>query len=193
MNIQKFDQNQVAEIVKLYSDGNTIQQISDAFNMSTGKTYYTLMAAGCEFRRKGMPYGFKQSEEFCKNLSARRTGKKMSDETKSKLSESKKCHYNGLNGYGHTKSHNRGYAVCYVPDHPNSHSDGYAMLHTVLMEIHIGRYLTDNEVVHHLDGNRNNNDINNLALMTRKEHQSMHMKIRRSEGGDLYQPHHSHR
>jgi hypothetical protein len=32
------------------------------------------------------------------------------------------------------------------------------------MEKHLGRYLTKNEVVHHIDGNIKNNDINNLQL-----------------------------
>lgn len=52
------------------------------------------------------------------------------------------------------------------------------MLHTVLMERHIGRYLNDDEVVHHINHDRKDNRIENLQLMKKKEHMSMHMKER---------------
>ena len=193
MNLQKFDGQKSEEILSLYYSGKPVKEVAYELNMSTGKAYNILKSLNCDFRRKGAPIGFKQSDDFCKKLSKRRTGTKSSSDTKNRISESKKCHYDGLNGYGHTKKHNRGYILCYVPDHPNAHSDGYVMLHTVLMEISIGRYLSENEVVHHRDGNRENNNINNLELMTAKEHQSMHMKARHSEGGDLYQSNHINR
>lgn len=47
-------------------------------------------------------------------------------------------------------------------------------LHVVLMEQHIGRRLNADEVVHHIDHNRSNNEITNLQLMTRSEHTRLH-------------------
>jgi hypothetical protein len=47
-------------------------------------------------------------------------------------------------------------------------------LHVVIMENKIGRKLTKEECVHHIDGNRSNNDINNLQIMTRSEHTRLH-------------------
>jgi hypothetical protein len=49
--------------------------------------------------------------------------------------------------------------------------------HRYVMEQHIGRELKKDEVVHHKDGNRLNNDISNLELMTAKEHGIHHAKI----------------
>jgi hypothetical protein len=49
-------------------------------------------------------------------------------------------------------------------------------VHVVLMETHIGRRLEPNEVVHHIDHNRANNDLSNLQLMTRSEHSALHGK-----------------
>ena len=38
------------------------------------------------------------------------------------------------------------------------------------MEDKIGRYLKSNEDVHHIDGNKKNNNKNNLELITHSEH-----------------------
>jgi hypothetical protein len=55
--------------------------------------------------------------------------------------------------------------------------DGKVRLyHRWLMEKHLGRTLTDNEVVHHKDENKKNNDILNLEVMTRAEHARHHHK-----------------
>lgn len=50
----------------------------------------------------------------------------------------------------------------------------YRSVHVVAMEKNIGRKLNSNEVVHHIDGNKSNNDLSNLALMTRSEHARLH-------------------
>lgn len=46
--------------------------------------------------------------------------------------------------------------------------------HRVVMEEHIGRRLRPGEVVHHRDGNKSNNSIDNLELMTQSEHCKAH-------------------
>lgn len=60
-----------------------------------------------------------------------------------------------------------GYWTLYRPDHPKairSQRKYYVLEHILVMEEHLGRYLTDIEVVHHRDGNRLNNNISNLQL-----------------------------
>lgn len=47
-------------------------------------------------------------------------------------------------------------------------------IHVQLMEDRIGRKLLPDEVVHHIDRDRSNNDLNNLALMTRSAHGRLH-------------------
>lgn len=50
------------------------------------------------------------------------------------------------------------------PNHPNCNNMGYVPEHRLIMENHLGRYLTPEELVHHLDGDRTNNKIENLHL-----------------------------
>jgi len=47
-------------------------------------------------------------------------------------------------------------------------------VHVVAMEKSIGRRLRPNEVVHHIDHDRSNNELSNLMLMSRSEHSSLH-------------------
>ena len=45
------------------------------------------------------------------------------------------------------------------------------------MENHLGRLLDENEIVHHKDGNKKNNDVSNLEVMTASEHASCHARM----------------
>ena len=46
--------------------------------------------------------------------------------------------------------------------------------HRYIMEQYLGRKLNRYEVVHHKDGNKRNNDIENLVLMSLSEHSKEH-------------------
>lgn len=47
-------------------------------------------------------------------------------------------------------------------------------VHCVIMERRIGRRLLSDEIVHHIDGDKQNNDESNLALMTMSAHARIH-------------------
>lgn len=68
------------------------------------------------------------------------------------------------------------YLYAYVPNHPNATKKGYVLEHRVVMENHIGRLLTDDEIIHHKDENKKNNSIDNLELLTRSKHTALHSK-----------------
>ena len=68
-----------------------------------------------------------------------------------------------------------GYMYCYKPDHYCANSVGKVFEHTFVMSEFIGRKLHPNEVVHHKDRNRKNNNLDNLQLMTLAEHDRLHV------------------
>jgi hypothetical protein len=53
-------------------------------------------------------------------------------------------------------------------------AQGERLEHQVLMEKQLGRKLVKGEIVHHKDGNKRNNSIENLELMTQSEHAKLH-------------------
>jgi hypothetical protein len=50
----------------------------------------------------------------------------------------------------------------------------YPLEHRHLMEKYLNRKLKKSECVHHIDDDRLNNDISNLAILTRSEHMKLH-------------------
>jgi len=52
-------------------------------------------------------------------------------------------------------------------------------MHVVIMEEHIGRKLQTNEVVHHINHIKTDNRIENLQLLTKKEHDNLHRSERK--------------
>ena len=57
-----------------------------------------------------------------------------------------------------------GYALVYDPKHPKAKKNGYVREHTKVMEETLGRQLLRHESVHHKNGIRDDNRIENLEL-----------------------------
>ncbi len=87
-------------------------------------------------------------------------GKKHSEKTKKKISESKKkqnlIREKSPHWQGGRKIHPKGYILIYIPQHPFSRKSGYILEHRLVVEKQIGRYLKPSEKCHHL-GQRDDN------------------------------------
>lgn len=96
-----------------------------------------------------------------------------------------------------TKKSNRGYILIYKPDWPSAMKNtsvwkGYIFEHRYVIEKKIGRPLRKSEIIHHWDGDKENNQIENLRLCKNSsEHQKIHLAAQRfveglSKEGKVY-------
>ncbi len=145
---------------------------------------------------KGFKKGCKLSAESRQKISEKLKGRKLTKEHKKKLSEAQKefiknnplalqirfqegnipwnknkklPQFSGIKSpswKGGTISR-EGYRSVYQPNHPFSSNRKYVQEHRLVMEQMLGRYLTKNEVVHHINGIRYDNRPENLKLVVK--------------------------
>lgn len=74
---------------------------------------------------------------------------------------------------GGIRKHNMGYIEVYSPNHPYRNIRNSVLQHRLVMEKKLGRYLTKDERVHHVNSIKDDNRIKNLQLL---KNQSEHIK-----------------
>ena len=158
------------ELIKLYSLGYSMKEIGETLGYSVGKIHKYFHLYEIPTREQGSTNEFARIKISKANTGKSHKGFTLSDEAKQKISKARE-----IKGIGHKKKRKDGYVAVYFPDHPKSNKDGYIMEHVLVMECCIGRWIKDDEVVHHINHIRNDNRIENLQLMTFKEHAKLHM------------------
>lgn len=104
-------------------------------------------------------------------------GRKLSNETKEKISISRKGKYCSSNHprWKGGRVIQKGYVFVKMPDYPSANKGGYVREHRLVMEKYLGRYLEPEERIHHLNGNKQDNRIENLQLFkNNSEHSKYH-------------------
>lgn len=73
--------------------------------------------------------------------------------------------------YGTGKYKKNGYLMVFQKGHPRASGNkgNYVFEHILVMEKHLGRYLLDGENVHHRNGVKDDNSIENLELWTKPQ------------------------
>lgn len=188
-----------AEIVKLFHLLKSTRLVADRMNLRLHTVIYALRQAGVQTPREGRrqyPYAacdrnadlvLKMCAEGCSLAEMGRAVGTKGGEVKKFLQR------NGIEkdfpttkmGEKHYAWRGRlidkdGYVLIHIKNHParRKHTP-YILEHRLVMEASLGRYLLPTEVVHHKDGNKQNNSIENLELFqSNAEHLAFELKGR---------------
>lgn len=105
----------------------------------------------------------------------RKAGVKIDSKRRASLSGPDNPHWRGGRVYD-----GRGYVKVMAPAHPRANAAGYVQEHVLVMEAHLGRFLKwhgadnpESEIVHHINYQKDDNRIENLQLMTVREHNAL--------------------
>jgi hypothetical protein len=71
-----------------------------------------------------------------------------------------------------------GYVRIYEPTHPAAYKNGWVLEHRLVAERTIGRMLTSDEHVHHINGVKTDNRPENLQMLGHSEHSSLTAQAR---------------
>lgn len=84
-----------------------------------------------------------------------------------------------------TRINHNGYVEVYLPRHHRARGNGYVFEHILVAEEKTGRKLKGEEVVHHINEDKTDNNPSNLRVMNRSDHSRMHSKNRPKTGVHL--------
>lgn len=95
-------------------------------------------------------------------------GRKFSLKTRRKISKANRGKYvreKNPNWKGGRTQDGDGYVHIRRPNHPYAAKNGYILEHRLVVERALGRYLIPGELVHHINGIRDDNRLENLELV----------------------------
>lgn len=79
------------------------------------------------------------------------------------------------------------YLCEFAPGNPRATKEGYVYTHVLVAEKKLGRYLKPEEYVHHVDGNKYNNEPDNLIVFkTGADHAAFHKGVEMIQDGDVW-------
>lgn len=191
-------------VVAAYVRGDSMREIQKAFNCAQGAIYTALKIAGVKRRPKGQqPRELTQEEK--NSIVQLRVNHNLSQAV---IATQIGCHQTAVSnhlremgvvcrpcsvGHGSWKGGrvklSSGYIGVLVdsnwPYRSMINSAGYVPEHRKVMAEHLGRALERHETVHHKDGDRKNNSIENLQIHSGKHGRGVHMCCRNCGSHDI--------
>ena len=181
---KKYHKDITKELIeKLYvEEGKTLKECGEVLNLTAPMICLYLKKFGIKARPAMTERTKTKISAKAKGRTSAMKGRKLSDEAKAKISKANRRRFKKPSEFGgHRKRRPDGYISIFCPDHPNATKDGHVLEHVLIMERAIGRYLEKDEVVHHKNHIRDDNRLENLELMTFREHARLHMNERWQE------------
>jgi len=120
-------------------------------------------------------------ETYCQPCVARRTGRSSKGSVRPAIAQSnhlrKGDKHPSWKGGRYIDHH--GYVMVSTRSGRNEHSgwDNYRKEHVLVLERHLGRELSPKEVIHHIDGDKTNNKLDNLWLTDQSGHRTAHLSL----------------
>lgn len=158
---------------KLYlEDKMPIKAISEKIKRGEGTVLRYMRIHGIKSRPQHQLLGRKPNPKRLENLQTINIGRRLSEETRVKISLANKKPKSTPKKRIKTDD---GYIIVYRPKHPMCNSIGYILEHRLIMSEHLGRLLNRKEVVHHKNHIKDDNKIENLMLIeSLSKHNSLH-------------------
>lgn len=104
-----------------------------------------------------------------------RNARRISNDNRAKMAV-KPCGANSWSWKGGRRISSAGYAEIFLPNHHRARGNGYVFEHILVAEKLLGRKLVKGEDVHHKDENKENNSPDNLQILSKSKHSSLHGK-----------------
>ena len=141
------------DLIELYHNQNyTIHMIAEHYGVGHGIPHYW-------FRRYNIPRRTRKDAAILRDKLKRRSYDFLFERSPAE-------HPNWKGG---RRINCAGYVELRMPEHPRARKNGYVFEHLIVAEKHYGE-ITRDYVIHHINGNKQDNRIENLMVLTQKEH-----------------------
>ena len=174
---KRWSLDEIKIVKQMVASGHSNKEIAKKLNRTKSSLDNVLTRLGLTRKKGTNQYSFNPESKngMC--------GKHHTEETKRKIAESREKYIMSRHpGWkGGKRENQNGYIVIRAPEHPRS-VNGYIFEHILIMEAMLGRYLTKEEVVHHINEDKKDNRPENLMLFKNdNDHKKYHAFMRREK------------